>query len=170
MEFLAWLEGSGVGTWVRESLSLWAYPSIIALHALGLALLVGINTAIDLRILGFAPRLPLAPLQKFFPVMWFGFSVNALSGILLTVANATRVLTSPVFYVKLLFISLAVVNIPVVLYVGDFCSHHPCERALRFGERARVQSHREILVHGHLHRPFGANRRAGTKRKARWRT
>ena len=109
MEYLTWIEGTGIATWVRESLSLWAYPTIISLHALGMALLVGLNAAIDLRILGVAPDLPVRPLEKFFPFMWWALFVNTASGTLLIMANAEKMLTMPVFYIKLLFIALAVV-------------------------------------------------------------
>ena len=40
MDFLIRLEESGFGTWVRESPSLWAYPTVLFLHTLGLALLL----------------------------------------------------------------------------------------------------------------------------------
>lgn len=109
MEFLVWIESTGIATWVRESLSLWAYPTIISLHALGMALLVGLNAAIDLRVLGVAPHIPLQPLQKFFPFMWWALLVNTLSGILLIMANAEKMLTMPVFHIKLIFIVVAVV-------------------------------------------------------------
>ena len=109
MEFLIWIEGTGIATWVRESLSLWAYPTIIALHALGMALLVGLNAAIDLRIVGVAPHLPLQPLEKFFPFMWWALFVNTGSGVLLIMASAETMLTMPVFYIKMLFIVVAVV-------------------------------------------------------------
>jgi len=55
MNFLIALQESGLATWVRESTSIWAYPSVIFLHAAGLALVVGVSVIIDLSILGFAP-------------------------------------------------------------------------------------------------------------------
>ena len=60
-DFLASLENSGFGLWVRESGSLWSYPTIIFLHSLGLSFVVGLNVAMNLRLLGVAARLPLAP-------------------------------------------------------------------------------------------------------------
>ena len=44
---------------------------------------------------------PLPLLKRFFPVMQFGFVVNAFSGILLLIAYPTKALTNPVFYIKL---------------------------------------------------------------------
>ena len=68
------------------------------------------NVAIDLRILGVARQMPLAPMRKLFPWMWAGFIVNALSGVALLIADATTKLANPVFLVKMTFIALGVVN------------------------------------------------------------
>jgi len=114
MEFLASLEGSALATWIRESSSIWAYPTVLFLHTIGMATLVGVNAGIDLRILGFAPELPLAPMIRFFPVMWAAFAINALSGTALLIADATTKLTNPVFYVKIVFIALALINLWLV--------------------------------------------------------
>ena len=63
--------------------------------------LAGSNAAVDLRILGFAPRIPLPAMTKFYPVMWFGFAINTISGVLLLIGYPTKALTNPVFYLKL---------------------------------------------------------------------
>ena len=104
------IENSGFATWVRESPSLLAYTSILALHAMGLAIVVGLSTAIALRLLGVAPGIPLAPARKFFPLMYIGFWVNALSGLALLAASASGMLANPVFFVKLGFIALGVLT------------------------------------------------------------
>ena len=80
---------------------MFAFPFILVVHAWGMGLLAGSNAAVGLRILGFAPRVPLSAMQKFYPVMWFGFVINAISGILLLVGYPTKALTNPVFYLKL---------------------------------------------------------------------
>jgi hypothetical protein len=72
---------------------------------------VGASTAIDLRILGFARRLPLLPMEDFFPVMWIGFWLNAASGIALVLPDAASLLANPVFYVKMGFIVLSVLSV-----------------------------------------------------------
>jgi hypothetical protein len=79
-----------------------------------MATVVGVNAGIDLRILGFAPELPLAPMMRLFPVMWFAFAINAVSGTGLLIADATTKLTNPVFYVKIVFIALALINLRLV--------------------------------------------------------
>jgi hypothetical protein len=111
MDFLLWLEQSGFATWVRESSSLWAYPTVLFLHTIGLATVVGVSAGIDLRILGVAPELPLAPMTRLFPIIWAAFGINAVSGITLLIADATTKLANPVFYIKMIFIALALVNL-----------------------------------------------------------
>jgi hypothetical protein len=107
MEFLVWIEGGSIPTWVRESLSLWAYPSIVAFHAIGLAFLVGTNVALNLRVLGVAKGIPVDALRGTFPVMWAGFAINAVTGVLLLTTAASKFIPMPVFIIKMLFIFLA---------------------------------------------------------------
>ncbi len=109
MELLAHLEQISFFAWVRESRSLLAYPSILLLHTIGMAVVVGLIAGIDLRILGFAPALPLTPMRKFLPIMWAAFAVNAVTGAILLAADATTKLTNPDFFVKMAFIFLALI-------------------------------------------------------------
>jgi hypothetical protein len=114
MEFLAWLESTAFATWVRESSSIFAYPGILFLHTVGLGFLVGTNLAVDLRLLGFAQDMPLAPMESFYRVMWAGFWINAASGTALLIADATTKLTNPVFYIKMACVALAVTNMALI--------------------------------------------------------
>ena len=114
MDFLHSIENLGFSTWIRESPSVWAYPSVITLHTFGLAFLVGLNAAVDLRIVGFSERLPLYPMKGFFPVMWVAFFVNAGSGIILLMADASTMLTNPVFYIKMGCMVLAMANLRLI--------------------------------------------------------
>jgi hypothetical protein len=111
-QLLLWLEESRLSMAIAGSQ--YMYPAILAAHGVGMALVVGLNTAMSLRILGVAPTLPLAEMAKFSPVMWFGLWVNVITGALLTMAAATRVLVDPVFFSKMLFVALAVVNLLLI--------------------------------------------------------
>jgi hypothetical protein len=106
--FFQWVEGLAFSTWVRESGSIWAYPMILFLHTVGLGFLVGPSVAIGLRILGIAPKLPLGPMERLYPIMWTGFWINAASGFVLLMADATTKMINWDFYVKLVFIAVAV--------------------------------------------------------------
>ena len=106
MAFLAWLSGSPVGEWVSGST--WAYPGLLFVHTLGLGVLVGLNSAVGLRLLGFAPNVPVADMEPLFQYMWIGFWVNAVSGSFLFIADAPKKAANPSFIVKLVLIALAV--------------------------------------------------------------
>jgi hypothetical protein len=113
-DFLFWLELTSVGTFVRESPSLLAYPTTLFMHTLGLGILVGVSSAVDLRLLGMARSIPLQSLKRFFGLMWVGFWINAISGMLLLIADASTKLINPVFYIKLGLIALAVVDVMMI--------------------------------------------------------
>ena len=112
MSFLTAIEQSGFCTWVRESGSMWAYPLILFLHTVGLGFVAGTCMVIDLRLLGYAPRIPLKPIERFFPLLWAGFWISAISGTILLAADATTKVISTIFYVKMAFIALGVSLIP----------------------------------------------------------
>jgi hypothetical protein len=112
--FFAWLEQTELSIWVRESPSLWAFPAILTLHAIGMGFLAGTSMALDLRALGFPKQIPIPSLERFVPVAWFGFWINAVSGVLLLSAYPTKSLTNPIFYLKLTCIAIAVVNLRIL--------------------------------------------------------
>lgn len=107
--FFAWLESTSFSVWMRESPSIFSFPMILAVHTIGLGLLAGINVALDLRMLGFAARVPLAEFRRLWPFLWLGLWMNALSGIALLAAYPTKALTNPLFYMKLALIGAALV-------------------------------------------------------------
>ena len=107
--FFIWLETSALSIWVRESPSLFAFPTILSFHTLGMGIVAGLSAAIDLRILGFAPRVPLTRTKRYYPWLWFGFWLNAASGVVLLVGYPTKALTNPVFYGKLACVALGAV-------------------------------------------------------------
>ena len=108
-DLLASIEGSALAAWTRESPSIWAYSTILTLHTLGLAIVAGANAVIDFRLLGVAPRIPIGALAPLFPIMWWAFALNFVTGILLFMADASAKAGQVVFYVKLAMIALAFV-------------------------------------------------------------
>jgi hypothetical protein len=103
-EFLDTLENLGISTWVRESPSKLAYPTILWLHVMGMGVVAGISAMISLRLLGVSPKTPVQPLERLYPLMWCGFWVNAVTGTALLLASASKSLVDPTFYVKMIFI------------------------------------------------------------------
>lgn len=104
------IETSAIATWVRESPSILAYTGVLSLHAIGLAIAVGVNTVIALRLLGFAADFPAASLRRLFPWFYFGFTINLISGSMLLAASLSTLLGRWMFLSKLVFIVLAMIN------------------------------------------------------------
>jgi hypothetical protein len=68
---LLWIQNLPVFVSIAESSSVWAYPTVLMLHTVGLGWLVGLNTVVNLRLLGVGKRVPFATFEKFF-VLYFG--------------------------------------------------------------------------------------------------
>jgi hypothetical protein len=112
MDFLTSLEQSGIGAWVNQSSStFFGYPGILLIHTIGMTLVAGTSLVIGLRVIGFAPQVPLTEIRKLFPFFWIGFGLSSLSGVLLLIAKATTMVFNPAFYVKMLAIAIAITTL-----------------------------------------------------------
>lgn len=111
---MAWLEATALATWTRESPSIWAYPTILTLHTVGLGIVVGANAVVDFRLLGFAPRISLPSLSPLFRLILWAFLLNAATGVMLFMSDATAKSKQPIFYIKLTLIALALWNTNIV--------------------------------------------------------
>jgi Family of unknown function (DUF6644) len=94
-------------------MSSWILPVCESLHFIGMATLVGIVGVFDLRLLGMAKRLPVAPLQRLMPWALLGFAVSLGTGIVFITANPRQYLAplSLSFIAKMFFILLACLNV-----------------------------------------------------------
>ena len=111
MDFIiAWISQTGAHRWIAESPFWFPYPFMIALHSMGMAVVVGLGVALDLRILGAARDIPLAPMEKFFPVMYLGFGVNAVTGVFLFITSP-EMLVNWDMWIKLTCLALALVTL-----------------------------------------------------------
>jgi len=104
MNFLDTIENLGFSTWVRESPSKLAYPTILWLHVMGMGVVAGLAAVISLRLLGVSSKTPVQPLEKLYPLIWWGFWVNAFTGTALLMASASKRMIDPLFYIKMVFI------------------------------------------------------------------
>ena len=107
MNLLAVFEQSGISVWVRETPSIFAFPFILYLHTLGLAMLAGISIGLDFWLLGAKTRPPQALLVGVYRIMWLGFGINLLSGLALLAAYPAKALTNWVFFLKLALVAAA---------------------------------------------------------------
>jgi len=108
-EFLLRLQDSGFGVWVSSAPTIFAYPTILMLHTVGLAMIVGPAWVLDVRLLGYGARLPVETLRGAFRVMWIGFAINASTGIALFISEADDKGLKWIFWVKLTAIALALI-------------------------------------------------------------
>jgi len=60
MGMLVWLESLPLSVWVHESPSVWAQPTVLTLHTMGMGVLVGASWVLDLRLLGINRNVPLS--------------------------------------------------------------------------------------------------------------
>jgi hypothetical protein len=105
-EFLESIQYSEFGLWVAGGDTIFAYPMILALHTVGLGIVVGMNAIIDCRVLGMGRTVPLNDLRPLFTVMWWGFALNATTGVVLFLAAASDKAYQKVFWLKLILLTL----------------------------------------------------------------
>ena len=117
MEFLSKLEQLRFSMWVLQA----PYSTILFMHSIGMALVAGFSAMIDLRLLGLSPKIPIKPMERLYPWMWWGFAINAVTGTCLLIADATTKMTNPDFGVKMVFVfsGIAVLQIMRKKVFGD---------------------------------------------------
>jgi uncharacterized membrane protein len=99
-------------------ISKWWWAFIMDLHFIGLALVVGAVGVLNLRLLGFLKRLPVAPLHRLMPWAMAGFGVNLLTGLLAYIGMPGYYTFDIAFWLKILAILLVGLNL-AVFYLTD---------------------------------------------------
>ncbi|HTK35327.1 MAG TPA: hypothetical protein VL358_08600 [Caulobacteraceae bacterium] len=93
-----WMVSTGLAHWVDESP--WAYPFLLTVHGLGMAVVVGLTAMTGLRILGFPAKIPLGAYRGTLPWLVWAFIGNFLSGLVLFVHDAVALAGNVSFQVK----------------------------------------------------------------------
>src|SRR5262245_64862004 len=106
MAFLTWIEQLSYSSWVRESPSLLAFPLFLFVHTLGMAIVAGGSTLISFALLGMWPKSPLRPLEKLFPVLWFGFWINLFTGVSVFMKDASAYGSNLVLTIMLVLVAI----------------------------------------------------------------
>ena len=101
------LQQSGFTDWFLGSPSIWAYPTVLTLHTVGMAILVGASFVINLRVLQVSGLIPLHRLQPLYRLVWIGFTINLVSGVILFLTEAADRVVDPVFGIKMASIAVA---------------------------------------------------------------
>lgn len=90
---------------------MWALPTVLTLHTMGLAVLVGASWVLDLRLLGMSRHIPLSAFRWVFPVVTVGLAVNLATGVVLFTKNATTLGTSVPFLIKMALVAAGVATL-----------------------------------------------------------
>jgi Co/Zn/Cd efflux system component len=113
MDFLLWYEEGPVGLFIRESL--WGYPIVLSSHAVGMATVMGVVVALNMRVLGFAKGLSIPAFDRLLVVAWIGFIINLVSGLILFAGTSTTYFFQGTFQLKIGSILLGGVLMKLVL-------------------------------------------------------
>jgi hypothetical protein len=108
-DFSSWLRE---GNFIIEPFA--TYYVLLAIHAIGMAAVVGICFMLSSRILGFQLVLSLSAARGFLKIAWLGFYVNLASGILLILAQPRREFMTPLFWAKMTSVVVAVIYMRVL--------------------------------------------------------
>ena len=111
-----WLQSTKLAWFVIHYSWVWSVCETV--HFIGLSLLVGVILLIDLRMLGMAKQVPFSALYQLLPWAIFGFVLNTVTGVMFIAAAADQYLHNPAFYLKMLFIFLAGINVFMFYMTG----------------------------------------------------
>ncbi|MFM1814287.1 MAG: hypothetical protein RLZ98_982 [Pseudomonadota bacterium] len=104
-----WLSGSDLAVYLRNAR--WGYAAVNATHILGIALLVGAIVPLDLKLLGFWPRVPREHLlQVLVPVAVAGLVIAVGAGLLLFSVRPADYWGLAVFRIKIAVIALGILS------------------------------------------------------------
>ena len=115
---ISWLHTTALSMFVASHS--WVWPTCETLHFMGLILLIGNVGLLDLRMLGVVKDLPATPLNRF--VLWgvLGFAINLATGLVFFVGMPEQYIGNAAFYLKLLFMMLAGLNVAAFYVTGMF--------------------------------------------------
>ncbi|MFL6550691.1 MAG: DUF6644 family protein [Povalibacter sp.] len=155
VQFAEWIEQSSLAVSIAESR--YAFPAIEGLHLIGLSVAVGLLFITDLRLAGLILRkVPLnTVLHQLRPWVLGGFTVIFVTGGLLFLAEASTLIVSRVFAIKVLFILLAGLNAAYFEFViarkPAVRENHPVLPAsVRFAGLASLTLWSAVIVCGRL--------------------
>lgn len=106
---LTWLEHSWLAALVNDSG--WMFPTLEALHFIGLILLLGSLIVVDLRLMGVGEEAPLDAVIRFIPWSMVGFVINLVTGVLFFASDPKTYYFNTAFRLKMLAVVLAGLNL-----------------------------------------------------------
>jgi hypothetical protein len=130
--YFEWLRTLPTSVYISESESLLAYPLVLFLHSVGMAVSVGVATVVALRLLGLADMVRVSSLRVLFRIFWGAFLLNLVTGSLLFAAAATTIGYSQMYYAKLTLIVIGLIlSVPLRRFVDGETSDQVVPRRLK---------------------------------------
>ena len=101
------------GLWLAQAMkhSAWLYPTVETMHIWGIGMLFGSVVVMDLRVLGLGNKLNVSDLSRLgIAVAVIGFGLAVLTGSLMFIAQASELISSRLFILKMCMIFLLLAN------------------------------------------------------------
>jgi hypothetical protein len=87
---------------------------MIACHAIGMAIMVGLSLMLAMRLLGMFQGIPYLELNRFMPIAWAGFGLNFLSGSGLFTTQPTEYVVDVTFLLKMGFVFAGMITVGIL--------------------------------------------------------
>lgn len=113
MDLLNYLQTSPLTEWLL--ISMVGFPTLIALHSVGMATVVGLTFVIALRLNGVVTGLDRPLLLRFVTLAIWGFTLNLITGLLIFITRGPEYLATGIFLIKMLLVLLSAT---IVVWVG----------------------------------------------------
>ena len=105
MGFLEALEATAFADWVL--ISMLGFPTLIALHSIGMGVAVGLSLIVALRLNRVITSLDARLLPRLLTLAVSGFVLNLITGLALFVSRGTEYIASGIFLLKMLFVVIS---------------------------------------------------------------
>jgi hypothetical protein len=110
-----WITAAWIQSLVADNT--WLWPSLEALHFIGLWLLFGAVLIVNLRMLGMMKPVPFSALHRLLPWAVLGLGINIVTGMMWVIATPEQYMSNVSFFWKIGFLLLAGLNL---LYLTTF--------------------------------------------------
>lgn len=122
---VAWLQSTAFSHAIVQQTWIWPVAEIV--HFIGLALVLGIIGLLDLRLMGFFPRIPISALHEMVPFALAGFALNLCSGTVFLVGHPEQYAHNLSWWLKALSLAVAGGNALVFerLYAAQTMASQP---------------------------------------------
>jgi hypothetical protein len=112
LNFLVELQQSALSEWL--AISMLGFPTLIALHSVGMAVVVGLSLIVSLRLNGLLPDIAIDLVPKLLTVAIWGFTLNFVTGAFLFITRGPEYIVSLTFLTKML---LVVVSAAIIFWL-----------------------------------------------------